>query len=201
MTDLVFLDTETLGLDPDAPVWEFASVRRYAEGHTDQVQFFISHDPTGWIEHNKPELQDDYRARYSPREALDEHSAAYMINLATRDAIVVGCNPSFDIERLTRLLRRNQLEPAWHYRPICVSTLAYGWLNGVAARAIDEARACGEEPLYGLVGRRHVLPWSSDEVSAAVGVDAARFARHTAMGDVRWAMAQWDAITGSGASA
>lgn len=28
--DLAFLDTECLGLDPEAPIWEFAAVRRFA---------------------------------------------------------------------------------------------------------------------------------------------------------------------------
>ncbi|MGC7247264.1 hypothetical protein [Mycobacteroides abscessus] len=32
MSDIVFMDTETLGLDPLAPVWEFAAIRRYENG-------------------------------------------------------------------------------------------------------------------------------------------------------------------------
>ena len=39
-------------------------------------------------------------------------------------------------------------------------------------------------------------PWSSDGLSSAVGVDPEQFERHTAMGDVRWVMAQWDAVMG-----
>lgn len=38
MTDIVFLDTETLGLDHDAPVWEFAAIRRQASGTETSVK-------------------------------------------------------------------------------------------------------------------------------------------------------------------
>ena len=38
------------------------------------------------------------------------------------------------------------------------------------------------------------LPWNSDTLSNAVNVDPERFDRHTAMGDVRWVMAQYDRI-------
>lgn len=97
--DLVFVDTETLGLDPDAPVWEFAALRRFADGNTDQTQFCIRHQTDPWaaqMRDQAPAFFDDYRARYTPADALDEQSAAIMIHMVTRDAIVVGCNPGFD---------------------------------------------------------------------------------------------------------
>lgn len=52
MTDIVFLDTETLGLDPDAPVWEFAAVRRpdaYPLRSVAVEHFTIQHDPASYL--------------------------------------------------------------------------------------------------------------------------------------------------------
>lgn len=201
--DIVFIDTETLGLDPSAPIWEFAAVRRFENGNTDRTEFFIRHQPEPWATQFKteaPALYEDYAARYNVTDALDEQSAAYMIHMVTRYAVVIGCNPSFDTERLASLLRRNGIEPAWHYRPVCVSTLAYGWLNGVAARAVDESLMIGETPDPELVHREQTLPWSSDEVSRALGVDPDQYARHTALGDVLWTIAQYDKIMGTEAT-
>jgi hypothetical protein len=39
-------------------------------------------------------------------------------------------------------------------------------------------------------------PWDSEALSRALGVDPDTFARHTAMGDVRWAMAIHDQVMG-----
>lgn len=198
MTDIVFLDIECLGLDPAAPVWEFAGIRRDSDGDEEPLQFLIKHDPGHWLTELPEQFADDYRARYIAPDAVGEKSAAFMVNLITRDAVVVGCNPSFDTERLTRLLQRHGLTPGWHYRPLCVTTMAAGWLHGVAAREIDAAAEWGETPDPELVNRQLPVPWSSDQLSKAIGVDPANYPRHTAMGDVEWAAAQWDIITGTG---
>lgn len=39
-------------------------------------------------------------------------------------------------------------------------------------------------------------PYDSNELSRAVNVNPDDFQRHTAMGDVQWVRAQWDAIMG-----
>jgi hypothetical protein len=100
--------------------------------------------------------------------------AAEMIDEATAGAHVVGAVPSFDTERLAKLMRRAGITPSWHYHLIDVENLAVGWL---AAR--------GETPS---------LPWRSDVLSKAVGVDPGNYARHTAMGDVQWVRDQYDAM-------
>lgn len=127
MTDtrpICFLDTETLGLDPDAPIWEFA---------------------------------------------------AAMIHMVTRNTIVVGCNPGFDLERIEKLLRRNNIEPGYHYHPNDIASMVLGFLAGR--------------------GQFPDQPWKSDKLASLVGVDSDQFPRHTAEGDVRWTRAQWDAMT------
>ena len=190
MTDFVILDTETLGLDPAAPIWEFAAVRQFADGVDESIEFFIRHDPAHWLDElakqpNGQQFVDDYTERHIVDDALDEQSAAAMIHIVTRDAVIVGCNPSFDLERIANLLRRNGLEPAWHYRPVCVTTFAAGVLH-VCADALGVPKPAADTVL--------TLPWSSEAISRAIGVNPDDFTRHTAMGDVLWTVAQWDAI-------
>jgi hypothetical protein len=46
---LCFMDTETLGLNPDAPVWEFAAIRIDSGGES-RYHCFIDHRSDPWIE-------------------------------------------------------------------------------------------------------------------------------------------------------
>lgn len=186
MRDLCILDTETLGTSPTAPTWEFAAIRRDTDdnGHTfeDTTHFFIRHNPAHWLDElaKQPKGQqfiEDYKARFDVREALDERSAAIMIHLVTRDADLIICNPVFDEPRLAAFLRRFDIEPEWHYHPWDIASVALGY-------------ACGRD------GQPPGQPWKSDQLANTVGIDTTQYARHTAMGDVRWTLAQWDLITG-----
>ncbi|GAA2418394.1 3'-5' exonuclease family protein [Mycolicibacterium llatzerense] len=184
MSDIVFLDTETLGLDPQAPIWEFAAIRVRPCFPVETREFTIKHQAAYWVDRMEGQgpkgaaLAADYRARYNKAHALTEAEAAKEIHAITKGAWVIGCNPGFDLDsrRLDDLLLRNGIEHAWHYHPDDISSMAKGWLAAA--------------------GRLPAPPWSSDQLSLALGVDPAKFARHTAMGDVRWVMAQYDAITG-----
>jgi len=100
-----------------------------------------------------------------------------MINQATAGAHVIGAVPNFDTERLEMLLSRCGVPAGWHYHLGDIENIIVGWLAGTA-------------------GKRLMPPWSSDDLSRAVGVDPERFDRHTALGDVRWVIAQWDAVMG-----
>lgn len=197
MTDLIFLDTECLGLDPDAPIWEFAAIRRLDPVGEVKTEFTIQHDPTGWLDDFPEEFAADYHARYDETQAWCERAAAREIYAITKGAHIVGAVPSFDAERLAKLLRRNGIEPEWHYHLIDVENVVVGYLHGVAARALDEAWMRGDEPDRALLNRHLAPPWKSDQLSAAVGVNPADYKRHTAMGDVLWTMAQWDTVTGN----
>lgn len=178
--DLVFLDCETLGLDPAAPIWEFAAVRREVDGDfvcNTKAELLIEHDPGRWLD--DPEypqwLIDDYEKRFDAERAVPEARAAEIIASYVDDgAVVLASNPGFDMERIALLLQRNGFEPGWHYHPIDVPTLVQGYLAA----------------LHRLPER----PWKSDTLSAAVGVDPADYARHTALGDVLWTVAQYDVV-------
>lgn len=169
---ICFLDTDTLGLDPDAPIWEFACIRTTQTGSV-YSEFTIAHDPQDWIDTLPPQFQQDYRDRYDPRLSISPDYAVAQIDIMTRDAIIVGCNPSFDVDsrRLAGLLRRYGVEPGWHYHPLDTASMALSWLW---ARGVHPPQ-----------------PWKSDQLSRLIGVDPAQFDRHTAMGDAQWCRAQW----------
>jgi hypothetical protein len=177
MSDIVFMDTETLGLHPDAPIWEFAAIRRTSDGAETSFHCFIDHYPLPWYDHLPEQFQQDYQARYHPSEAVTLWTAAHSVVEATEDAHIVGAVPSFDTVRLSKLLEGCHAGfdyAPWHYHLIDVENLVVGWL---AAR-----------------GKLLLPPWKSDELSLAVGVDPEQFDRHTAMGDVLWVKAQYDAV-------
>ncbi len=182
MTDYVFLDTETLGLDPAAPMWEFAAIRRDVDDagnrFEDTTHFFIRHNRGDWLDQLPEQFQQDYLTRFNVRDALDERTAAIMIHIVTRGAELVICNPVFDEPRLAAFLRRHGIEPEWHYHPWDIASVALGYICG----------RDGQQP--------PALPWKSDQLANKTGINTAEFARHTAMGDVQWTLAQWDLITG-----
>ncbi len=188
MSDIVFMDTETLGLHPDAPIWEFAAIRRGEPGGEPgaerEFHCFIDHYPLPWIDSLPDEFAQDYRNRYSPEKAVTQYEATKIIRDATAGAHVVGAVPNFDTERLQKMLLRaggggpfHAKEP-WHYHLIDIENVVVGYLLG---------RDKDKRPTLR-------LPWKSDNLSEAIGVDPRKFERHTAMGDVLWTMAQWDAI-------
>lgn len=193
MTALLFLDTETTGLHPDRDeIWEIAAV--LVDGRT-EAEFHV------YVEHSADlcrELPESFRLDHAARYPIDCMTGVVkdpnqpLLNLRSRAGaaddlvdfiggtrpLLVGAVPSFDQQRLGRLIRATQgphaREP-WHYHLQDVETLIVGYLRG-AGHEIPAA------------------PYDSNALSRAVGVDPDRFERHTAMGDVRWAMALWDAV-------
>lgn len=180
MTDIVFLDIETLGLDPAAPIWEFAALRRYADGTDERITFTIQHSPAAaklWLPTLREKFQIDYRNRFDPAEAISQDSAASLINIYTRGAVMICCNPLFDEPRLAELLRSHFIEPGWHYHALDTSSLVIGYLAGR-----------GYPP--------HPSAWKSDVLSGTIGIDPDDYDRHTAMGDTQWIADQWDIVMG-----
>jgi hypothetical protein len=175
MTDITFLDTETLGLDPDAPVWEFAAIRRSLTGTERTFHCFIDHVTNPWIDDLPEGFQKDYWSRYNRATAVTTWDAANIIYSATHNAHIIGAVPSFDTLRLGKILRRAGLDPEpWHYHLCDVENLIVGYL------------AANGEILH--------PPWDSTELSKAMGVNPANYERHTAMGDVHWAKDLYDAV-------
>jgi len=172
---LLFLDTETTGLDHDDEVWEIAAIRR-ERGLETPFHTFVMHD-TSRAAALPESFRLDHATRFDPAAAVTTRTAIGQINhLARGGAHIVGAVPDFDVRHLARMRRTNGMNgPApWHYHLIDVENLAVGWLAGR--------------------GWTLTPPWHSGDLSRAVGVEPTDYARHTAMGDVRWAMAIYDAV-------
>ena len=173
MTRLVFLDTETTGLSLDDDIWEIAAIVREPGFADREVQVFVQHSAE-----KAAALPDSFRAdhdaRFDPATAVTRQQAAALVLDMTRErAHIVGAVPNFDTERLARLIADEGLgRPSWHYHLIDVETLAVGYLGG------------------------YDLPWDSDELSRAVGVEPPTKDRHTALGDARWVRDLYDAVCG-----
>jgi hypothetical protein len=213
---LVFIDTETTGLHPERRAWEIAMIRTDENGHSKGCSFFLgdvdlsradlrglhvggfydrhplfngqhtnhSGAERSWYSANPFGGHADYRI-------LSEAQAARHVEKWTRGAHLVGAVPSFDAETLSGLLRHHHLVPSWHHHLIDVEALALGYLRAQltfapAADVIDLPTDVAD------------LPWSSDDLSRAIGVEPPTDERHTAMGDARWAKAIYERVMGGG---
>ena len=174
---VVFVDTETLGLDPDIhPIWEIGLILPDGEEHEWKVRCT---DREIALAHPKALEIGRFHERY--RGAGSRASVAYaLFHAIPPGAHLCGAVVSFDEERLRRLMWAEGLAPRWHYHLIDVETLAAGYLHW------RDLRADGFPPL--------TLPWDSEEISRRVGVEPDRFDRHTALGDARWAKAIYEAV-------
>jgi hypothetical protein len=183
---IVFADVESTGLHSvEDDIWEFAAIRREPDGAETELHLFIDHDQERCSQLPEKFFTDHLRRwpnMFSVDPPVSREEAATLIDGFFRGpegsakAHLVGAVPSFDDVRLARLLGVDASQTPWHYHLICCEVLAIGYL---AAR--------------GTVIRP---PYNSDDVSAALGVEAPEGERHTALGDVRWAMRIYDAVMG-----
>ena len=180
-TPLLFVDTETTGLDPDRHgIWEVAAIRRNPDGTEERNEWYLRPD-LGTAD--PMALRINHFWERSPQMTATPlpHFVEDFMDMA-RGCHLVGAVPSFDEERLRRLLRANGGMETWHYHIIDVEALTVGYLTA-------KAKIEGDAALLDLASP----PWKSDDLSLALGVDPERFDRHTALGDVLWAQAMYDA--------
>jgi hypothetical protein len=212
VTRLVFLDTETVTLEPGPDViWEIGAIVR-GPGMADldllwQVRPNMAKAEPKALEisrfHERFLLPDDVDAAaivdgvVVPLESTSARGpelAARLVSALT-GRHVVGCVPNFDTERVGLLLRALGAGPCWHYHLIDVENLAVGYLLGQVAHvrtAAASALAAHVRDIRDITAP----PWDSETLSRALGVEPDAFDRHTALGDCRWARAIHDAVTG-----
>lgn len=189
---ITFIDTETTGLDERRhEIWEFAGMKD--TGETLEWAFFPNledADPTALKINNfyARAAAFDVEAHFNrPGDCIIKRhddkaffeADRFMLALETVRFIgtdhVAGMVPTFDTIRLERLIRKYGLAPVWHYHSIDIEAMAIGYMLALGTAI---------EP-----------PWRSDDLSRELGVDPEKFDRHTAAGDVHWAMALYDQMT------
>ena len=196
-TQVAFIDTETTGLDPDWDrIWQVAVIVFTEDAgwqeHCWQVELPVryvgmngdvntagGYSPTAWAS-DWVKANTALLAKYDHDSALTEDATAERLIALTSGRHIIGAVPAFDDRRLHHLLRR--VDPRrwatstpWHYHTLDVETLIVGHL------------APDMPP----------LPWSSRDLSRAVGVDPDLFGQaHDALNDARWAKACWEAVVG-----
>lgn len=187
MPDVVIMDTETTGLAHEDHIWEFAAIRLAENGTTSRYHFFVQHD-LAKAEQLPDSFRADHDARYNASIALTPSQFVQILQpvFAGRPHII-GAVPNFDTERLARLLRHYGIDrELWHYHLRDIENIATGYLYGRASLGDEAARVALDNAD------------DSDALSRAVGVEPpGDGVRHTAMGDVEWAYAVWQAVTGA----
>lgn len=189
---VVYVDTETTGLDPDRhEVWDIALIDgatgiehefhiapvrpEVADPNALRITNFYqrtSHADWKWTgpQQGHPiitltQLQGE---NPSDRTRRIRYEIASQIALVTAGKHLVGAVPSFDAAFLSRFLIANGQREAWHYHLIDIEALAAGFL--------------GIRP-----------PWDSDELNNLLGLPEAT-AKHTAIADARWAKAVYERV-------
>lgn len=204
---IAFVDTETTSLHPTLRrAWEIGIIRRTPDGETTETLLQVSDvslkdaDSTalriggfydrygrflpGYKPANPYVGELELVELPEPVQWVTSEQAAGIVERELAGAVVVGANPQFDTTTLEPLLRLHHLAPPWHYRPVCIEAVAYGYLVGLARGRDAE--------LPGIP-----VPWKSDHLGQLLGVEAASDEdRHTALGDARWVMRMWDEMTG-----
>ncbi len=200
---LAFIDTETTHLSAEiGEVWELAAILRDPDGaESEHVWQFRPLDPSA----ANPEslkigryedrfvVPDDCGAAYITGGDIDPMTRTDAITEVMeilRGAVLIGSNAAFDDRFLRKLVGLGNHQ--WHYRPVCVATLAAGFLYGALTM-----KAGGDRDFF--ADDYPAVPFKSYDVSESVGIKRpSGDVAHTALGDAAWAKAVYDAVTGGG---
>lgn len=191
MTRLVFIDTETTSLRPDRRAWEIGLIVRDPGKDDTEHRWFVdtsdldlgNADPASLRIGRFYDRHPGMGCEHDPWDSTCcyEEFVLSQVEQLTRGAHPVGAVPNFDAEVLGTRMRAHGICPSWHYHLIDVETLAVGYIAG--ATTLD-------------VGR---LPWDSDWLHQQLGLaPVPEDARHTALGDARWARDVYDAVMNGG---
>lgn len=193
---IVWLDCETTGLDERVEdVFEVAVIRDDGE----ETVFRIEPRPeVVRAMHPKAVEVNRYHERTSDPAWRwhDPYKALHALWGELDGVHICGAVPDFDARHLAALYRRFGMEPPrHHYHLIDIEAKAVGYLDGRAALAAELAR--GHGVILPVQATIDDLPWDSDELSRACGVEPpGEDERHTALGDARWVRRLYLAITG-----
>jgi hypothetical protein len=214
---VAFVDVETTGLDPDRhEIWEVALITPDGAEHVwqfgpvdemaaDPLALDISRYWQRRWPHDIREISDldavyEAHTLKSRRAKFPDQGRAIRPDFRwcrhfrdlTAGLHLAGAVVSFDEERLRKLLRGVRVLPRWSYHLIDVEALAVGYLAG--RHAADFSYLPADVPWTSdeLSARVSLAAGISDETSAQLSLDGG--ARHTALGDARWARDMYRAV-------
>lgn len=173
---LVFLDTETTGLDPERhEMWEYCLiVRNDSEDGKYSGTWEGQVTPSDLASADPMALKvGRFYDRYVPGSSLPRNVARTLARVLN-GATLVGANPPFDAAFISKFLRKNNQAPAWNHRMVDVEVLAQAVLKL-------------PEPI-GLV-----------KSAEALGIEVDKEAAHTASYDAQLAMQVYDKVIGRAA--
>lgn len=172
MSDLVFLDVETTGLDPNVhSVWEIA----YAVDDGPILSEIVAHRLNP---HEAKALEiNGYHERVADRVPRSltkwggdiqswDFEAALMVEL--QGATIAGANPSFDAAMLTTRWAKCFDSPPWSYRLLDIEAYAMGALGYDRPRGLHTI--CAD-----LAGLGHEMPTPDHTAAGDVAATRAAF--------------------------
>jgi DNA polymerase III epsilon subunit-like protein len=171
MARLVFVDTETTGLDPvDHTIWEVAAIVR--EDHTADPIHDVEHVFQLQLTERDLALADpealkinQFHERRLETGLWSLEKFAEVFSYLTLDAHLVGANVSFDAERLRMILNFAEVPIGWSYHLVDTESIVLGYQM---ARAV--------KPQF---------PFRGADLVRQVGLDPTAYPAHTAVGDAR----------------
>lgn len=189
---VAFVDTETTHLDAGiGDAWEVAVIlREFDDEESTDTEYVWQFTPDLTVAdpeslrigrfYERFQVPPTREAAYTecvPMLPMLRKAAVRAVVNVLSGALLVGSNPGFDDRFLRKLLGPGSAQ--WHYRPYDIVQLA------AAKVGVEKAGP---------------LPWSSYDLSRAVGVEPpAKGVAHTALGDARWARDVFDAVMGGDA--
>ena len=193
MTGVCFCDTETTALDRDIlQVWEVALITEAEGEQVWHLPVDLSRaDPKSLEMNGFTERYNDWDTPANERPFMLWEFAREFA-LYTRGLTLVGANPAFDERALWKLLRDNGECPLWHYRTICVETLAAGYLRAKYKGYEDSPNEEAREKALACT----TIPWKHADLVRALDLNPDDFDRHSALGDARLVKAVWQKVMG-----
>lgn len=177
---IVFLDTETLGLDPvNHEIWEVGAIRYDEVNNRVQNKMLVQlkltgpqllkGDPIGMEIGKFSERRLPEDECLSIRDFIEEFK-----EFCPKGSHLAGAVVSFDEERLRRMFRKKREGIPWHYHLIDVEVLGIGFLRAK--------------------GIKLPLPYKSDIISDYLDIAINQEDKHTALGDAQWALDMYRAV-------
>ena len=140
--DLVFLDSETTGLDPNFnEAIEWAAIRETRDGQ--ETTFEARVKPTYPERFHPKAMEVNGYTKEAWENTPPESAVAAGLAKICDGAILVAHNVSFDEGFLTAFLKKHDLKPTWHYHKLDTMALAWplvlsGEISGVSLSNLCE---------------------------------------------------------------